>query len=123
MKIDENNFSFELDDCLYVMEGGKLTVDDCIYEENLNDPTYSLVCAVWRSLPGKKEEVTGDDKLMRLIHEANARFEALSPEEQVNLLYEQKRSFVRGMCPSKRDLKEWSNMVDKLLPPRGIMAK
>lgn len=31
--------------------------------------------------------------------------------------YEQRRSFVRGMCPDGRDFGEWCKSVDKLLPP------
>jgi len=37
----------------------------------------------------------------------------MTPEE----IYEQRRSFVRGMCPSHRDYIEWCSAVDRLLPP------
>lgn len=42
-----------------------------------------------------------------------AKSHVMSPEE----IYEQRRSFVRGMCPFSCDYNEWCAHVDKLLPP------
>lgn len=38
--------------------------------------------------------------------------------DELRMLRE-RRSFVRGMCPSKRDYTEWCAEVDRLLPPGG----
>lgn len=53
---DENNFNFVLDGRVYVMEGGALTVDGCVYE---NEPdkdteTYALARAYWRLSSGRE---------------------------------------------------------------------
>lgn len=66
----------------------------------------------WRQEPVK-------DKWETLLAEANARFDALSPQQQEEHRYEQRRSFVRGSCPSNQDFKEWCKMVDRILPPKG----
>ncbi len=53
-----------------------------------------------------------------LIKQAVADYQAMSPEDKMDHDYEQRRSFVRGMCPSKWDYAEYCAMVDRLLPPR-----
>lgn len=53
-----------------------------------------------------------------LIARAVAAYEAMTPEQKVAHDYEQRRSFVRGMCPSNRDYDLWCKTVDKILPPR-----
>ena len=53
-----------------------------------------------------------------LIKQAVAAYAAMSPEDKMDHDYEQRRSFVRGMCPSKRDYAEYCAAVDRLLPPR-----
>ena len=55
--------------------------------------------------------------LIELLARSRADFDKLSPEEQAAHRYEQRRSFVRGMCPSRRNYDEWCREVDKLLPP------
>ena len=57
------------------------------------------------------------DKLLKLIAEAKARYEALSPEEKATHDYAQRRSFVRGMCPDDQGFDEYCKAVDKILPP------
>ena len=52
-----------------------------------------------------------------LIIEARAAYEAMTPEQKAYHDYEQKRSFVRGMCPWKQDYTEWCKIVDRILPP------
>lgn len=42
-----------------------------------------------------------------------AKNHVMTPEE----VYEQRRSFVRGMCPSNRDYTEWCADVDRIIPP------
>ena len=56
--------------------------------------------------------------LIALVKDAQAKFNALTSEQQADHRYEQRRSFVRGQCPSRRDYAEWCKDVDKLLPPR-----
>jgi hypothetical protein len=46
---DEDNFTFDLDGFHVVMDEGELTIDNCGYENNPDDPTYALVRAVWRN--------------------------------------------------------------------------
>lgn len=55
--------------------------------------------------------------LMEMVREAQRKYEALSPEDKAAHDYEQRRSFVRGMCPGDKDINEWSKGVDRLLPP------
>lgn len=59
------------------------------------------------------------EELMVLIQSAKAKYEAMEPKEKAEHDYEQRRSFIRGMCPSKRDYKAWCDMVDRVLPPIG----
>jgi len=57
--------------------------------------------------------------IQELIQAALARYNAMSPDEKASHDYEQRRSFVRGMCPDNRDYGEWCKIVDRLLPPRS----
>ena len=57
------------------------------------------------------------EELKRMIERACAAYEAMTPEQKQYHDHEQRRSFVRGMCPSKRDYNEWRDAVDRLLPP------
>jgi hypothetical protein len=56
-------------------------------------------------------------ELMDKVRAAQAKYEALSEGQKALHDYEQRRSFVRGMCPDNKDIKEWSKMVDRVLPP------
>lgn len=58
-----------------------------------------------------------NDRLAKLIADARDRYELLTPEEKAAHDYEQRRSFVRGMCPGKQDYDEWCKVVDRLMPP------
>jgi len=53
----------------------------------------------------------------KVVAEAMAHYEALSPSEKWRHDYTQRRSFVRGMCPSDHDFKKWCEVVDRLMPP------
>lgn len=55
--------------------------------------------------------------LNELIAKAVARYSAMSPAEKFRHDYEQRRSFVRGMCSSRQDYGEWCKIVDRFLPP------
>lgn len=58
--------------------------------------------------------------LANLIKQARAVYDALTPEQKAAHDYEQRRSFVRGMCPSKQDYNEWCKIVDQILPPQRL---
>lgn len=57
--------------------------------------------------------------LMSLIETAKAKYEAMTPEQKASHDYEQRRSFVRGMCPANTDYGAWCRAVDRILPPRS----
>lgn len=56
-------------------------------------------------------------KLTELVKAAQARYDALDAHEKAAHDYEQRRSFVRGMCSDARDYNEWCEIVDRILPP------
>lgn len=60
---------------------------------------------------GSQPSRTTDADLLALID--RARNHVMTPNEQ----YEQRRSFLRGMCPSHRDYADWCAQVDKHVPP------
>lgn len=58
--------------------------------------------------------------LASMIARSNAWFNALSDSKKAEHRAAQRRSFVKGMCPSNRDYAEWCRMVDEMLPePKG----
>ena len=57
-----------------------------------------------------------------LLKEAVARVSAMTPAERAIMDYEQRRSFVRGMCPSDRDYDQWCAQVEVILPAVGSDA-
>ena len=58
-----------------------------------------------------------EEQLQKLVTDAQARYDALPPAQKAAHDYEQRRSFVRGMCPFRRDYAEWCKVVDRVLPP------
>jgi hypothetical protein len=58
------------------------------------------------------------DSINEMIAAAKARYDALTPEQKAQHDHEQRRSFVRGMCPSAHDYAEWCKVVDRILPPQ-----
>ena len=56
-------------------------------------------------------------ELRELVAKAQARYDAMTPEQQAHHDHEQRRSFVRGMCPDNRDYAEWCKVVDRQIPP------
>ena len=56
-------------------------------------------------------------ELNHLIAMARAAYDAMTPAQKAAHDYEQRRSFVRGMCPGKRNYDDWCREVDRLLPP------
>lgn len=59
-----------------------------------------------------------DQTLIEQITKAVAAYKAMSPEDKMDHDYEQRRSFVRGQCPSNRNYIDWCGLVDEILPPR-----
>lgn len=57
--------------------------------------------------------------LLHLIKKSVASYNAMTPEDRAKHDYAQKRSFVRGMCPSHRNYQEWCKIVDSILPANG----
>jgi len=60
---------------------------------------------------GSQPSLTTDADLLALLD--RARNHVMTPNER----YEQRRSFLRGMCPSHRDYADWCAQVDKHVPP------
>lgn len=58
-----------------------------------------------------------DPELKQLIAEAVMKYDRMTPQQRARHDHEQRRSFVRGMCPTSRDYGEWCEIVDRLLPP------
>jgi hypothetical protein len=58
-----------------------------------------------------------DAHLWELAEKARAAYDAMTPEQKDRHDYEQRRSFVRGMCSSRQDYEEWCKIVDRLMPP------
>lgn len=58
------------------------------------------------------------DDLIRMVAEAKARYDALTPEQKIEHDYEQRRSFMRGTCPDHQDYTAWCKVVDSIMPPR-----
>lgn len=56
-------------------------------------------------------------ELMHLIYKAKIAYAAMSPQQRAYHDHEQRRSFVRGMCPFDKDYKAWCEVVDRLIPP------
>lgn len=63
------------------------------------------------------------EKFQKLVAEAQARYDALPPEQRAAHDYEQRRSWVRGMCPFRTDYAEWCKVVDRVLPPSVIKSR
>ena len=51
------------------------------------------------------------------LAEAVAAYKAMTPRQKALHDHEQRRSFVRGMCPSRMDYDEWCKLVDETIPP------
>lgn len=58
-----------------------------------------------------------EPELKQRIAEAVMKYDRMTPAERAKHDHEQRRSFVRGMCPDSCDYGEWSAIVDRLLPP------
>jgi hypothetical protein len=68
-------------------------------------------------LTGKPFSDLRSDVLQKMCEAAVKAYSEMPPEQKAAHDYEQRRSFVRGMCPSKRNYEEWCKQVDNLLPP------
>lgn len=61
-------------------------------------------------------------ELKDLIDKAVAAYNALPPSQKLRHNYMQRRSFVRGMCPSKRDYGDWCSQVDVTMPHEATLT-
>lgn len=55
---------------------------------------------------------TKEQSLERLIERANARVEAMSPEEREAMWKAQRESWVRGMAPCEHGIADWETCPD-----------
>jgi hypothetical protein len=55
--------------------------------------------------------------LKQQIAEAVMRYDRMTPAQRARHDHEQRRSFVRGCCPSNRDYGDWCAIVERLLSP------
>jgi hypothetical protein len=56
-----------------------------------------------------------------LVAKAQAVYDAMTPDQKAFHDQEQRRSFVRGMCPGNRDYyAEWCKLVDRMIPPLRV---
>lgn len=62
------------------------------------------------------------DELRALADKARAAYEAMTPSQKLRHDYMQRRSFVRGMCPSHRNYEEYCAGVDKRMPHESILT-
>jgi hypothetical protein len=85
---------------------------------HLSDDDMRLIAASLRGgeLPQspRVSDLETPPELLALID--RAKNHVMSAEE----IYEQRRSFIRGMCPSNRDYKGWCEAVDKMYPPLSV---
>lgn len=54
--------------------------------------------------------------LQELIAKSEAAYAAMTPQQRAEHDYAQRRSFIRGMCPSRSDFTVWCKVVDRILP-------
>ena len=87
-------------------EEARKLAGDAFNQATVEVPRSSPVTA-----PGSIPDLTTNPDLLALIE--RAKHHKMTPEEA----YAQRRSFVRGMCPSNRDYAEWCAAVDQHLPP------
>jgi hypothetical protein len=57
--------------------------------------------------------------LQEAVAKAKAAYDAMTPAQQARHDMEQRRSFVRGMCPSNMEFDKWCEVVDRTMPYSG----
>lgn len=65
-----------------------------------------------------ERKVSSAVSIARMVKEARSVYDAMTPEQKSDHDHEQRRSFIRGSCPSNRDYEEWCRVVDEFLPPK-----
>lgn len=60
--------------------------------------------------------------LKELVARAQAHFESLTPSQRLRHRYMQRRSFTRGMCPSKSDYKAHCDAVERFMPHEATLT-
>lgn len=66
--------------------------------------------------------VLSEVDLRELVSRAQAHFDSLTPSQKLRHRYMQKRSFTRGMCPSKSDFKAHCEAVERLMPHEATLT-
>jgi hypothetical protein len=88
--------------------GGVIMKQDKLYPRDVLDAAQGLIDEA------KSHGITVRE--LELITNAKARYDALPLEQRASHDYQQRRSFLRGLCPSNRDYGDWCRLVDVLLP-------
>ena len=63
-----------------------------------------------------------DIDIRELVARAQAAFDSLTPSQKLRHRYMQKRSFTRGMCPTKSDFKLHCEAVERLMPHEAVLS-
>lgn len=63
-----------------------------------------------------------DERLRELADKAQAAYDAMTPSEKLRQDYEQRRSFMRGMCPWASDYETHCSNVDRIMPPASTLT-
>ena len=63
-----------------------------------------------------------ESDLKELVARAQAHFDSLTPSQRLRHRYMQKRSFIRGMCPSKSDFKTHCEAVERIMPHEATLT-
>jgi hypothetical protein len=94
-------------------------LDKVVSRNDLDAFAWAVLNAYTAAMAGQPQSprVSGLEtppELLALID--RAKNHVMSAEE----IYEQRRSFIRGMCPSNRDYEVWCETVDKMFPPLSV---
>lgn len=109
--------------CMVCAKPDECRINGCSEERNL--PKEDGVADLNPASLSKESRRVLDEaparlELDALLKEAVARHDAMTPVERAAHDHEQRRSWVRGMCPSNRDYEEWCRRVDEVLPPAPL---
>ena len=96
----------------------------CCHCDYRQDWAHDFMCVFDAEAAGKAFNVLlkppqriDDNALNDLVKDAGARYDALDPQQKAQHDYEQRRSLVRGLCPTHMEYTEWCGIVDTMLPP------
>lgn len=61
-------------------------------------------------------------ELKELAKKAEERFQALDPRQKLRHLYLQRKSFARGMAPTKANYEEYCKIIDEKMPDPDLLS-